>query len=393
MYPIDNFIPILAATIAPGGEAVSGTIGGLVFFITVALGVSFLCSILEASILSVPSSYSETQAETGSRAGRLMQKHKQNVEGPITAILTLNTIAHTVGAAGAGAEAVGVFGSQWFGVISAVLTLLILIFSEIIPKTLGAVYWKPLFAFTAYATQALIILTFPAVWMFRAITNIITPDHKEPTISRIELVMMAKISATEGTLNEKEGLILRNLLHLNAVHVGDIMTPRTVVEAFLQGMTVGEVIGGKRVIPYSRIPIYDSNIDSITGFVLRYDILKAVANDEHDKKLHEFKRPMHTIPETLTVASVLNEFVQRQEHIFLVIDEYGGTAGIITLEDAIESLLGAEITDESDLVADMRQLAEQRYTRQKTLLEDAARTFGEASRSIPQNPAPDSGQS
>ncbi|GAB4513579.1 MAG: CNNM domain-containing protein [Anaerolineae bacterium] len=302
-----------------------------------------------------------------------MQRHKQNVEAPITAILTLNTIAHTVGAAGAGAEAVGVFGSEWFGVISAVLTFLILAFSEIIPKTLGAVYSKQLFGFTAYMVQVLITIAYPAVWGFRVMTNLITPDHKEPTVTRTELEMMAQLGATEGALAEKEGRILRNLLHLDGVQVADIMTPRTVVLALQQDTTVGEIVNSKALVPYSRIPIYDTNMDDIVGFVLRFDILKAAANDQHQVPLREFARPLHSVPETLTVAKVLDEFMQRQHHIILVIDEYGGTAGIITMEDAVESLLGVEITDESDVVADLRQLAQQRYSRQQALLQEAAR--------------------
>lgn len=376
MDPSDSFIVLLAAA-APAGGEVSGTISGLLFYIFVALGFSFLCSLLEAGLLSTPPSYVETQADSGSRTGRLMQKHKQNVEDPITAILTLNTVAHTVGAAGAGAQAVGVFGSEWFGVISAVLTFLILAFSEIIPKTLGAVYWKQLFGFTAYTIQLLIIVLYPAVWAFRAMTNFITPKEKEPTVTRTELEMMAQLGATEGTLEEKEGHILRNLLHLDGVQVSDIMTPRTVMMAFQKDVTVGEIINSKRVIPYSRIPIFDTNMDDIVGFVLRYDILKAAANDQPDLPLHELKRPLHSVPETLTVAKVLHDFMQRQHHIFLVIDEYGGTAGIITMEDAVESLLGTEITDESDLVADLRQLAQQRYVRQKTLLEEASRAYND----------------
>lgn len=373
MDPINNFIPLLAAAAAPGGEA-SGTVSGLILYMFVALGFSFLCSLLEASILSVPPSFIETRANDGSRAGLLMQKHKQNVEEPITAILTLNTIAHTVGAAGAGAQAVGVFGDQWFGLITAVLTFLILAFSEIIPKTLGALYWKQLFGFTAYAIQGLILVLYPAVWGFKAMTRLITSEAKSPTITRTELEMMAHISAIEGTLEQQESFILRNLLHLNRVQVSDIMTPRTVMLAFQQNITVGEIVSQKRVIPFSRIPIFSDNIDDITGFVLRHDILKRVANDQDNVKLKELVRTIHPVPETLNVAKVMDEFMKRQEHIFLVIDEYGGTAGLITMEDAVESLLGVEITDESDLVADLRQLAEQRYLRQKTLLEEASLT-------------------
>ncbi len=372
MDSIYNGISVLAATAPAGGS--SGTIGGLLLFIGIALGVSFLCSILEAAILSTPPSYVETEAETGSRAGKLMQKFKRNVDEPISAILTLNTFAHTLGASGAGAQAVGVFGSDFAAVIAIILTILILILSEIIPKTLGAVYWRQLFSFTANTIWILILVLYPFVVIFKVLAKAMTSEDHSPTFSRSELEMMAQIGTNEGTLEEKEGRILNNLFQLDGVQVWDIMTPRTVVLAFEQNTNVGEVVNNKRVIPYSRIPVYKDDIDHIIGFVLRHDILKAAANDEPELPLSNFIRPIHPIPETLSVAKVLNEFTRRQEHIFLVIDEYGGTAGIITMEDAIEALLGTEITDESDIVEDMRTLAQQRFIRQKALQDATSRT-------------------
>jgi len=362
-----NNITVLAAA-APGGGDGSGTIGGLIFFITLAIAFSFLCSMLEAGILSTPSSYIETQ--TDSSAGRLMQKYKQDVDEPISAILTLNTFAHTVGAAGAGAQAVGVFGNDFAFVITVILTLLILIFSEIIPKTIGAVYWKPLFTFNAYTLQGLIIILYPAVWAFNLLTRLITPKEQQPTVTRNELEIMAQISAVEGALDKHESLIVRNLLRLNEVQVYNIMTPRTVMLAFQQDLSVGDVTRGKkRNLPYSRIPIFDEHIDDITGFVLRIDIINEVAQDRYDVPLKDLMRPINAVPETITVAKVLEEFMARGQHIFLVLDEYGGTAGLITMEDAVESLLGREITDESDLVADLQKLAQQRYSRRLEMLE------------------------
>ena len=370
MTPIDNFIPILAVGATTGADG-SGSVGSLLLYISVALGFSFLCSLLEAGILSTPISYIETQMQSGSRAAKFMKQHKENVDEPISAILTLNTFAHTIGAGMAGAEAVGIFGSQWAAWITVILTLLILIFSEIIPKTLGAVYWRQFFTFNSYVIQFLKITFVWAVWGFKVLTRLITPEEKMPTVSRNELELMAQVGATEGALEEKENRILRNLLHLSGVQVGDIMTPRTVMLAFQEDMTVGKVVEGKRNLPYSRIPIYKENVDDIDSFVLRHDLLKRAANDQYNVPIKEMKRELHSVPETLTVAKVLDEFMTRQDHIFLVFDEHGGTAGIITMEDALESLLGTEITDESDLVADMRQLAELRYQRQKQLLEEA----------------------
>lgn len=361
------FPPILAIGGATGDAA--GTWGGLLFYIGIALGISFLCSILEAILLSTSVTHVEMALEEGKPSARLMQKHKADVERPISAILTLNTIAHTVGAAGAGAEAVAIFGEAWFGVITAILTVLILVFSEIIPKTIGATYWKELNAFAAYGIEAMVWVLFPAVWLLEKTTQLLKSNEDIPSISRLEIAAMARIGASEGALVEREDRILRNLFHLERVQVETIMTPRTVVLAFPNTMTVREVIDTHSTIPYSRIPIYTDSMDHINGFVLRTDIYQTFAMSDPNTMLKDLKRPIAVIPETNSLASVFDEFITKQEHILLVIDEYGGTAGILTMEDSIESLLGIEITDESDLVADLRKMAAQRYQSQQKLLE------------------------
>lgn len=366
--------PILAAGGPPAGD-VAGTWSGLLFYIGIALGLSFFCSILEAVLLSTSPSYVEQYLDKGSRAGRLMHKHKSNLERPISAILTLNTIAHTVGAAGAGAEAVGIFGSEFFGLISAVLTFLILVFSEIIPKTVGATYWRQLMPFAAYSIQFLVISLLPAVWFLEKTTQVLRRTDHEPTITRGDIEAMARISASEGTLQERENRILRNLLHLANIQVETIMTPRTVVFACQQDMTAREVVEAHPILAYSRIPVFNDNMDDITGFVLRHDVYQIVANDEGEKPLRDFQRSIIVVPETTDVATALNEFITRQEHIALVIDEYGGTAGVLTMEDAIETLLGIEITDESDLVTDLRKMAEVRYERQRKLFTQTAKSL------------------
>ncbi|MFQ5866253.1 MAG: CNNM domain-containing protein [bacterium] len=340
-----------------------GAITNLIIYVMVALGFSFLCSIWEAVLLSTTFSHIELLVNQSKRAGRIMRHHKQKLEQGISAILTLNTIAHTVGAAGAGAQAAIIFGNKWIGLISAILTLLILIFSEIIPKTLGAFYWKQLVPFTAYGIKVIVWILYPVVWGARSLNRLITPRRQEPTISRSELEVLAKIAAREGALEEKEHFIFKNLLHLRRVKVSDIMSPRTVIFMLQQDMTVGEVLANHRVLAYSRIPVYKESMDDVTGLVLRYHILSAAAEGKEQLRLHQLARPIHPVPETVNVARVLEEFIRRQEHIFLVINEYGGTEGIITLEDAIESLLGAEITDETDLVADLQVLAKQRHSR------------------------------
>lgn len=367
---IEGLLPAVTAyaPVIPGDEAAVGSISGLLVYISIAIGASFLCSICEAALLSSSHSHIELMAQAGKRAGLIMQRLKANVEKPISAILTLNTIAHTVGAAGAGAEAAAVFGNEYIGVISAVLTLLILVLSEIIPKTLGANYWKQLLPFTAYFTQGLVIVLYPAVYTFQRMAQLLAPQEQVFTVTRSELEMMAQIGLGEGTLKETENRIFKNLLHLGGVQVTDIMTPRTVMLAMQEDMTVGEVMTEHPAIPYSRIPIYTESPDDINRFVLRHELTRVAAENRLDVPLRDLAREIRSVPETTSIAQVLDEFISQQQHIFLVFDEYGGTAGIITMEDALESLLGTEITDESDLAADLREIARQRYIRRRKLL-------------------------
>lgn len=360
-------------TVGASGAAVegAGSVSMLVFYVSVSLTFSFLCSLLEAALLSSSTAYVEVLVHQGSRAGALMKQHKENVERPISAILTLNTVAHTVGAASAGAEAAAIFGNDYVGIISAVLTLLILVLSEIIPKTLGAVYWRPLTPFTAYAIQWMMVVFAPAVWAFERLGRLLTPNtpEKDHGEMRSELEMMAQLSSGEGALEATEHLILSNVLKLDDVPVSDIMTPRTVLFALPQTATVGDVMQKHPVIPYSRIPVYDRDYDNLIGFVLRFEIFAAVAKDADTLPLKNLVRPIENIPETLSVTRALEQFIKSKQHLLLVIDEFGGTAGILTMEDVIESLLGAEITDESDIAEDLRKLAEQRYTSKRKLFD------------------------
>ncbi|MDE0610991.1 MAG: CNNM domain-containing protein [Anaerolineaceae bacterium] len=344
-----------------------GSLPALLLYILLALGVSFVCSLCEAVLFSASRSHIEVQVQAGRRAGRLLRQQKENVDRPITAILTLNTIAHTVGAAGAGAEATQLLGDELFGVVTVVLTLMILVFSEIIPKTIGAVYWKPLAMPVAWVIQGMIVVFYPFVTAFERLTGLLTPREKTPTVTRPELEVLAGISRGEGALEQREHAILTNLLRLGAAQVSDIMTPRTVMFALQEDMTVGEVIRRQQVLPYSRMPLFSQSTDDARSFVLRNEVLMAAARDDHDRRLKEMARPLHPVPVSMSVATVLDEFTARGEHMFLAFDEYGGTAGIVTMEDAIESLIGVEITDESDLVADLRQLADQRFRRQQEL--------------------------
>lgn len=357
----------MLAPVDPGGGGINGTITGLVIFFSVALGVSFLCSILEAVLLSVSISHIEVLVQKGEKAGTLMRKLKSNVENPISAILTLNTIAHTVGAAGAGAQAAALFGSQFLGLVSAILTFLILVFSEIIPKTLGAVYWKQLTPFSAYTLNILVILLYPAVWFFKNITRKLHPIKVLPTITRMDLQAMARLSAAEGVLMEQENRVFRNLLRLQEIQIGAILTPRTVVTALPENMNVEDALKKIGDKPYSRLPIYKRSLDDAALYVLRSEIFDLAARGKLDMPLREIGRELYAFPEGISVAKALDELITRKEQIALVIDEYGGTAGILTMEDVLESLLGIEITDETDLVADLQQLARDRYDRKQKL--------------------------
>lgn len=355
--------PATSAGAAGAAGAAGGSVVGLILFIALALGFSFLCSILEAALLSTSPSHIEQLARQGRRSGMIMRRLKDNVDRPISAILTLNTVAHTVGAAGAGAQAARIFGSTYTGIISALLTLAILVLSEIIPKTLGAVHWRSLTPFTAYTTQALTRILLPVVWILERITALIKGDRSGATITRGDIAVLAKLGSEEGTLGEEEGRVMNNMLSLQGVAVNTIMTPRTVVTAFNRKTTVSEVLTQFKTLPYSRLPVFDDTIDAVTGYVLRADILQTAADDEHSKKLRELEKPIVRLSEKGSVVDALRAMVQQQQHIIVVQDEYGGTAGIVTMEDVFESLLGLEILDETDVVRDLQVLARERFKR------------------------------
>jgi len=338
----------------------------LILYLLLALGLSFLCSLLESVILSVTKPHIDLLIKKNKRGAQLLKDLKSNVDQPLAAILTLNTIAHTVGAAGVGAEVLYLYGNEWVAVASGILTFMILVFSEIIPKTIGAAFWKRLAVPSAFITKFLIYITYPFVVLLRFISNLITPKKKmDETMTREEMIVAAETGVKEGILAEKEQRIIKNLLRLNAILASDVMTPRSVVFSLQKDMTVGEVLRKKSPIFFSRIPVYDKNIDNIIGLVLRFKIIEASSKDNHHIKMSELLLPIHTVSETTPVAQILDEFIKRREHLFLVNDDLGGTAGIITLEDVIETLLGVEIVDEFDSVEDMRKFALEQWENRK----------------------------
>jgi len=329
----------------------------LILYFSFALGISFLCSLLEAVILSITPAYVSALQKDRPRAAHLLNELKSNIDRPLSAILTLNTVAHTVGAAGVGAEVLNLWSSKYVAIASAVLTLLILIFSEIIPKTLGAVYAKRIAPASAYIIRSLIFILYPFVLALEAISNLLAKGGTRAKISREEMIATARIGQSQGTLQIREFRVIQNMLHLKNIRVKDILTPRSVLLAFRKDRSLAEVVRRHSPIRFSRIPVYDKNPDDIIGFVHRYKVLQAFSQGHGLDKLESLASPIHAIPDTKSVSSTLDEFISRREQIFLVVDEYGGTAGIITLEDAIETLLGVEIVDEFDTVEDMRKFA------------------------------------
>lgn len=336
----------------------------LFFYLALALGVSFLCSLMESALLSVPRSHVALLVRRGKRSGRLLDRMLRRIDRPLAAILTLNTFAHTFGAAGVGAQALAIFGKVWVSLTSIVVTLLILVVSEIIPKTLGAVHAKRLAPATAYIVQSLIWLALPLVKPLEALSRALGKSSGAD-MTREELEVAAEVSALSGILEERESSVIRNLLQLRRIKIMDVMTPRVVVFLLRRTKSVEEVLQDRGLIPFSRIPVYGETPDEITGVVLRIDILQCWHREERQTLLAALEKPIHAIPEVASVADALEQFIARRAQIFLAVDEYGGTAGIITLEDAIETLLGVEIVDETDSVDDMRKLARELAERRR----------------------------
>ena len=336
----------------------------LLIYVFIALGFSFLCSIAEAVLLSITVGYIAVQEQENHASAKLMRKLKEDINKPLAAILTLNTIAHTVGAAGAGAQASAVFGSAYFGIISAVLTLLILIFSEIIPKTLGAHYWQKLAPVTAYTVSGLVWLLYPFVKMSEYLTGSLSEGPGLKGFNRDEFSAMAKLSWEDGLLEKQELKILMNLLSMRDVKAGEAMTPRSVVFAVPEKMRVDEYCEQHQSERFSRIPIYGDDANIITGFVLLNDILLAHTRGENEQLLSEYKRDLDVVLDTFSLSKAFNRLLKQRANILLVVDEYGHVKGILTLEDTLETILGLELVDEGDKSRDMQELA-RRFWRRK----------------------------
>lgn len=343
-------------------EGVDGDLLLLILYVSLALVFSFLCSVAEAVLLSITDSYIEGKKEKKPKlALRLKQIRQDNIDRSLAAILTLNTIAHTVGAIGAGAKAEIVFGNAWFGLFSAVMTLMILFLSEIIPKTIGALYWPVLAGPTAVFIRFLIVTLYPIVWVSEKLTQFISRKKNPHIVDRNEFIAMTSMGVETGQLDIKESSIIHNLLRFESLKVADIMTPRTVISAIDQDMKISESLKQVSEIPFSRLPLYNNEIDNITGFVLKDDVLIYAAHNRGDEKIETLKRNILAVPHSVSLTYLLERFLKDRQHIAIVVTEHGGLDGLVTLEDLIETIIGMEIMDETDNIKDMRIFAQNQW--------------------------------
>lgn len=333
--------------------------GLILLYFLGALSLSFLCSVLEAVLLSTPMSYISMRENQGSKTATLMKQYKNNVDRPVGAILSLNTIAHTIGSAGVGAESIKIFGEQYFGLISAILTLLILVLSEIIPKTIGASYWRSLALPSTRIIRVLILITYPLVLLSELITKVFTPRGNQASMSREEVSAMVDVGTTEGIFRESESKLIKSCIALSGVKARQIMTPSIVVESACQDLTVKD-FQAKQSWSFSRIPVYAGDKDYITGYVLKDAVLKLLSEDKFHVKLSDLKRPILTFREEESVFQIWEKMLEKREHISVIIDEYGGLRGLVTMEDIIETMTGVEIVDEDDVAVDMQALAKEK---------------------------------
>ncbi|WP_458628142.1 CNNM domain-containing protein [Winogradskyella sp. PC D3.3] len=361
--------------------------GLLIFYAVISIFFSFLCSILEAVLLSLTPTFLNIKKKEGKAYAFELEELKKDVDRPLIAILTLNTIAHTVGAILVGVQAKvayielygttkhTVFGIQFtedlmVGVVSTIMTILILVASEIIPKTIGATYWRQLSHFTA---KALNILIFPLkwtgiLWLLQLTTKLIGGKGHGSVLSRESFVAMADIAHEEGVFEESESKVIKNLLNFKEVQAKDVMTPRTVMKTVDESMSIEDFFIANSNVRFSRIPVYTNDSDNITGLVLKAEVFKEMALGNGSKLLSEIKRDIIIVNRSLPIPTLFEQLVESRNHLALVVDEYGSVSGLVTMEDVIETLLGLEIMDESDNVSDLQLLARKSWeTRAKRL--------------------------
>ncbi|TWU65310.1 Hemolysin C [Crateriforma conspicua] len=335
--------------------------GLLIFYLFFAIGCSFYCSVAEAVLLSITPSFIATLGQRKPKAAKRLEDLKDNIDRPLAAILSLNTIAHTIGAAGVGAEVVRLYGDQYLAAASAVMTLLILVLSEIIPKTIGALYWRTLGPIVATSVRWLIWILYPLVWMSERLTRLLSGGKSHHTLTREELSAMAKIGAKQGVLEANEHRIFDSMIRFPRVTAQEVMTPRAVVLAVSESSTVAEALAQESILSVSRIPVYEGTLDHVSGFVLKDDLLLAQARGQDTDPITTYRRPLLTVRDEVRLPRLLDQLLQGRHHIAIVVDQYGSVVGLVTLEDIVETLLDLEIIDEHDREVDMQKLARRRW--------------------------------
>lgn len=345
----------------------------LISFFLVAILFSFLCSMWEAVLLSISPSYARIQVKQGSALGQHLQEFKENIDRPLSAILTLNTIAHTVGAIGVGSQANAIWADSnpfiTTILVPVVMTLGILILSEIIPKTLGANYWKELAPFTVTSLNFIMLVLAPLIWATQLLTRSLKKEKDRSVLSRSDFMVMTEIGEQEGVFQPNESSIIKNLLRFHTIDTKSIMTPRTVVIAAAEETTLQAFHDKYPALQFSRIPTYhEGSKDRVTGYFLKDALLTHLLDGKGDETLSKLRRDIMVVNEAFPITELYNRFLEKREHIALVVDEFGGMAGIVTMEDVIETLLGLEIVDEFDNTVDMQKLARENWKkRAKTL--------------------------
>ena len=333
----------------------------LLTFLFFALSVSFLCSIAESVLLSMSASFVKTLEIKGSKSANLIKKLKENIDRPISSILSFNTISHTVGAAGVGAQATAIWGETYFGLVSAALTILILLLTEILPKSIGVRYWRNIAIPVAMMINVMIYLMYPVVWISKGITLLVSGNKPPEKVSREEIAALTDIGLEEGVFAESESKTIKNLIRSHSIKVNKVMTPRTVVVAIAEDTRLTESLDEPEVSKFSRFPIYEKNTDNITGYVLKYDIIDHLSKGNGNMLISDIRRPVLICYENITVPKLFDILLEKKEQIAVLVDEYGGMSGIVTLEDIIETIFGHEIIDERDTQVDMQQLAKDKW--------------------------------
>lgn len=350
--------------------------GLLLFYLFLSLSLSSLCSVLEAVLLASTTSFATIKEQEGFKIAKVLKRYKADIDRPIAAILSLNTIAHTVGAAGVGAQAAEVWlqhggrpGTEGdaVGIASAIMTLLILVVSEIIPKVIGATYWRELAMWATRVIRVLIIITYPLVLLSEFITLIINRGKVQNSVSREEVQAMMDVGVEEGVFKAKESKAFRSFLKLGEIHAEEIMTPATVVATVNENMTLGEFFRSddEHLDVHSRLPVYDAEEEYIKGYVLRAELLEELSEDHFAQTISSLVRPILSFKDDELVSNIWDKMIEKKEHIAVIIDEYGTMRGIVTMEDVIETMLGVEIVDENDEAVDMQDMAREKWQQQQ----------------------------